>query len=111
MGDVEVPADRLWGAQTQRSLHNFMIGHPEREGMPIEVIHAYGILKRAAAIVNHKQGKLPDDKAELIQRVATEVTEGKHDDHFPLVIWQTGSGTQVCILQLRNLMDSFVRIC
>lgn len=94
MGDVQVPADRLWGAQTQRSVINFPIGDRTKERMPIEVIHAYGVLKRAAAIVNHAQGKLSTEKSELIQKVAEEVTSGKHDDHFPLVIWQTGSGTQ-----------------
>src|SRR5438874_10890692 len=93
MGAVEVPADRYWGAQTQRSLHHFSIGGPT-EHMPIEVVRAFGILKKACALVNEDLGKLPHDKAELIVRAADEVTDGTLDDHFPLYIWQTGSGTQ-----------------
>ena len=91
MGAVDVPADRYWGAQTQRSLHHFSIGE---DRMPVEVVRAFGILKKACALVNAERGLLPPDKAELIVRVADEVTQGKLDDHFPLYVWQTGSGTQ-----------------
>src|SRR5437773_8052444 len=91
MGTIEVPADRYWGAQTQRSLHHFSIGD---DRMPVEVVRAFGILKKACALVNLDLGKLPEDKADLIVRAAEEVIEGKLDDHFPLYVWQTGSGTQ-----------------
>ncbi len=91
MGPIEVPAARYWGAQTARSLIYFPISH---NIMPRAVIRAFGILKRAAAEVNEDLGKLPADKARLIVQAADEVTEGKLDDHFPLRIWQTGSGTQ-----------------
>ena len=91
MGPIEVLADRYWGAQTQRSLHHFNIGN---DRMPREMIRALGILKKAAALVNEELGKLPHDKAELIVRACDEVIEGKLDDHFPLRVWQTGSGTQ-----------------
>src|SRR3954452_18481363 len=91
MGAVEVPADRYWGAQTQRSLHHFSIGD---DRMPVEVVRAFGILKKAAALVNEELGKLSPEKAELIFRAADEVIDGKLDDHFPLYVWQTGSGTQ-----------------
>src|SRR5436309_8543242 len=93
MGAVEVPADRYWGAQTQRSLHHVSIGGPT-EHMPVEVVRAFGILKKAAALVNEELGKLPPDKARLIVQAAEEVVDGKLDDHFPLYVWQTGSGTQ-----------------
>ena len=91
MGPVEVPADRYWGAQTQRSLHHFRIGW---ERFPREMIRAFGILKKACALVNKDLGLLPEDKARAIVKAADEVIEGRLDDHFPLVIWQTGSGTQ-----------------
>src|SRR4051812_36690043 len=91
MGDVEVPADRYYGAQTQRSLKHFAIGD---DTMPREMIRALGILKKAAALVNRDLGKLPEDKTKLITQAADEVIEGKLDDHFPLRVWQTGSGTQ-----------------
>ncbi|MBX3300002.1 MAG: class II fumarate hydratase [Acidobacteria bacterium] len=91
MGEIEVPADAYWGAQTQRSLKHFNIGS---DVMPREVIRALGILKKAAAIVNRDLGKLPADKCDLIIRAADEVIEGKLDQHFPLRVWQTGSGTQ-----------------
>ena len=91
MGAIEVPADRYWGAQTQRSLHHFNIG---TDRMPPELIRAFGILKKAAALVNEELGKLPHDKAELIVKASDEVIAGKLDEHFPLRIWQTGSGTQ-----------------
>ena len=91
MGPIEVLADRYWGAQTQRSLHHFNIGN---DRMPREMIRALGILKKAAALVNEELGKLPHDKAELVVRACDEVIDGKLDDHFPLRVWQTGSGTQ-----------------
>lgn len=91
MGTIEVPSDRYWGAQTQRSLLYFAIGN---DTMPREMIRAIGILKQAAAIVNQELEQLPEDKASLIVQAAEEVISGKLDDHFPLRIWQTGSGTQ-----------------
>jgi fumarate hydratase, class II len=91
MGTIDVPADRYWGAQTQRSLLHFAIGH---DIMPREMIRAFGILKRAAAEVNRDLGLLPGGKARWIVQAAQEVIDGKLDDHFPLRIWQTGSGTQ-----------------
>jgi fumarate hydratase class II len=91
MGEVPVPADRYWGAQTQRSLVNFASTDAR---MPVEVVRAFGILKKAAALVNAELGQLPAEKAELIVSAAEEVAEGRLDDHFPLVVWQTGSGTQ-----------------
>ncbi|GBD07227.1 Fumarate hydratase class II [bacterium HR21] len=91
MGPIEVPADKYWGAQTARSLIHFAIG---TEKMPRELIRALGIVKKAAALVNRDLGLLPPEKAELIIRAADEVIEGKLDDHFPLSVWQTGSGTQ-----------------
>ncbi|MBD3002677.1 MULTISPECIES: class II fumarate hydratase [unclassified Streptomyces] len=91
MGAIDVPADRYWGAQTQRSLIHFSIGD---DRMPKAVYHAYGHVKKAAAVVNGRAGRLPAWKANLIQRVADEVIAGRLDDHFPLYVWQTGSGTQ-----------------
>jgi fumarate hydratase class II len=91
MGEVEVRADRYWGAQTERSLHHFNIGF---DVMPREMIRALGILKKAAALVNEELGKLSSDTARLIARAADEVIEGRLDEHFPLRVWQTGSGTQ-----------------
>ena len=91
MGEIEVPADRYWGAQTQRSLKYFAIGH---DMMPREMIRAIGILKKAAAVVNQQLGYLPEAKANLMIQAAEEVIAGTLDDHFPLRIWQTGSGTQ-----------------
>jgi fumarate hydratase class II len=91
MGTIEVPADRYWGAQTQRSLIHFSIGD---DRMPKAVYHAYGYVKKAAALVNGREGRLPGWKADLIARVADEVISGALDDHFPLYVWQTGSGTQ-----------------
>jgi fumarate hydratase, class II len=90
-GAIEVPADRYWGAQTQRSLGNFRIGG---ERIPLPVIHALAIIKRAAAEVNHKLGLLDARRMRAIVRAAQEVIDGAFDDHFPLVVWQTGSGTQ-----------------
>jgi fumarate hydratase, class II len=91
LGKVEVPADRYWGAQTQRSLQHFNIGH---DRMPEEVYHAYGYVKKAAAIVNTAAGRLPAWKGQLIERVCDEVISGALDQNFPLYVWQTGSGTQ-----------------
>jgi fumarate hydratase class II len=91
MGAIQVASDRYWGAQTERSLHHFNIGD---DRMPREMIRALGILKKAAALVNEDLGKLPSDKSKLIVRACDEVIEGKLDDHFPLRVWQTGSGTQ-----------------
>lgn len=92
MGNIEVPADRYWGAQTQRSKDNFKIGDPG--SMPKEIISAFGVLKKAAALANFQLGVLQEEKCKLIVQVCDEIIEGKLDDHFPLVIWQTGSGTQ-----------------
>lgn len=91
LGEIKVPADKLWGAQTQRSSQNFKIG---TERMPLEMIRAFAILKKSAAKTNQKLGKLAADKAEVIMKAADEIVEGKWDEHFPLVVWQTGSGTQ-----------------
>lgn len=93
MGPVEVPADKYWGAQTQRSINNFKIGGT-RNQMPLEIIHAFALLKKSAALANTQLGVLDTDKSEIIARVCDEILEGKLDDQFPLVIWQTGSGTQ-----------------
>src|SRR3954469_1441884 len=91
-GPIEVPADAYWGAQTQRSIENFPFG--PREQMPVEIVHALGFVKQAAARVNARDGHLDAELAEAIQQAAGEVAGGMHDDQFPLVIWQTGSGTQ-----------------
>ena len=93
MGPVEVPADKYWGAQTQRSINNFKIGG-EKNRMPIEITRAFAILKKAAALTNAELGVLDQDKANIIGKVCDEILAGQHDDQFPLVIWQTGSGTQ-----------------
>jgi fumarate hydratase class II len=94
MGAVEVPADRYWGAQTQRSLHHFTIGDPDAERMPRDIVWAMGLLKQACALVNDEAGRLPEGAGPLIVQAAAEVAAGELDDHFPLFIWQTGSGTQ-----------------
>ena len=91
MGEIEVPADRYWGAQTQRSLENFRIGG---ERLPRPLIRALGLVKQCAAAVNRKFGDLPEDVSEAIRDAAQEVIDGRLDEHFPLVVWQTGSGTQ-----------------
>src|SRR5258707_10720264 len=91
IGEIEVPADHYWGAQTQRSLIHFNIGD---DRMPKAIYHAYGYIKKAAAIVNAAAGRLPQWKADLISRVADEVIRGDLDSEFPLYVWQTGSGTQ-----------------
>ncbi|MFA5588217.1 MAG: class II fumarate hydratase [Mariniphaga sp.] len=92
MGEVRVPADKYWGAQTERSLNNFKIG--PQASMPKEIIYGFAYLKKAAAHANFELGVLPEEKKELISKVCDEILEGKLDDQFPLVIWQTGSGTQ-----------------
>ncbi|HAS99179.1 MAG TPA: class II fumarate hydratase, partial [Pantoea agglomerans] len=91
MGPIDVPADKLWGAQTQRSLEHFRIS---TEKMPTALVHALALTKRAAASVNRDLGLLPADRAEAIVSAADEVLADKHADEFPLAIWQTGSGTQ-----------------
>ena len=91
MGNIEVPCEKYYGAQSARSLINFDIG---RETMPPELIRALGILKKAAALTNHSLGKLDEDKATLITQAADDVIKGELNDHFPLSVWQTGSGTQ-----------------
>ena len=92
MGEVKVPADKYWGAQTERSRSNFKIGAPS--SMPLEIIHGFAYLKKAAAFTNAELGVLTNKKRDLIAQVCDEILEGKHDNQFPLVIWQTGSGTQ-----------------
>src|SRR4030042_3118963 len=92
MGDVKVPADKYWGAQTERSRNNFRIG-PDAS-MPQEIIYAFAWLKKAAALTNFDLGVLAVEKKDLIAKVCDEILEGTLDDQFPLVIWQTGSGTQ-----------------
>ncbi|KQL55100.1 fumarate hydratase [Heyndrickxia shackletonii] len=91
LGEMKVPADKYWGAQTQRSKENFPIGS---EKMPMEVVRAFAQLKKAAAVVNQRLGKLSETKSTAIVKACEEVLEGRFDDHFPLVVWQTGSGTQ-----------------
>ena len=92
MGEVQVPADKLWGAQTERSRNNFKIGRPA--SMPLEIVYGFAYLKKAAAYTNCELGVLDEEKRDYIAQVCDEILEGKHDDQFPLVIWQTGSGTQ-----------------
>src|SRR5690554_1673309 len=92
MGEVQVPADKLWGAQTERSRNNFKIG--ASASMPLEIIYGFAYLKKAAAYTNCDLGVLSEEKRDLIAQVCDEILEGKHDNQFPLVIWQTGSGTQ-----------------
>ena len=92
IGEIKVPSDKYWGAQTERSKNNFKIG--PAGSMPIEIVHAFAVLKKAAAITNSKLGVLDKNKMELISSVCNEIMEGKLDDQFPLVVWQTGSGTQ-----------------
>lgn len=90
-GEIKVPADKFWGAQTQRSKENFKIGS---EKMPIRIVKAFAILKRSTAIANNRLGNLDNEKTEVITAVCDEILEGNYDDNFPLVVWQTGSGTQ-----------------
>ncbi|KQC29257.1 class II fumarate hydratase [Flagellimonas eckloniae] len=92
MGEVQVPSEKYWGAQTERSRNNFKIGAPA--SMPLDVVYGFAYLKKAAAYTNHELGVLAPEKRDLIAQVCDEILTGKHDDQFPLVIWQTGSGTQ-----------------
>ena len=92
MGEVKVPSDKYWGAQTERSRNNFKIG--AAASMPLEIVYGFAYLKKAAAHTNCELGVLSEDKKDLISIVCDEILDGKHDDQFPLVIWQTGSGTQ-----------------
>ena len=94
LGPIEVPADRYWGAQTERSLQHFSIGDPSTERMPMEVVRALALLKKASATVNARDGRLDQQLANLIVAASDEILEGALDDHFPLFVWQTGSGTQ-----------------
>jgi fumarate hydratase, class II len=94
LGPIEVPADRYWGAQTQRSLEHFSIGDPTTERMPMEIVRALALLKKASATVNARAGRLDRNLADLIVAAADEILDGRLDDHFPLFVWQTGSGTQ-----------------
>ena len=91
LGEMQVPADKYWGAQTQRSIENFPIG---KEKMPLELIYALALVKRAAAITNHELGLLSKEKCDLIVSTCEEIIAGKLDEHFVLAVWQTGSGTQ-----------------
>ncbi len=100
MGQVAVPADKLWGAQTQRSFENFPIGE---EKMPADLITAFGVLKEACAAANHKLGKLDDTRYALIQSACQAIRAGELADHFPLAVWQTGSGTQSNMNATRSL--------
>jgi len=108
MGVIDVPADRYWGAQTERSLIHFSIGD---DRMPKAVYHAYGHVKKAAATVNGRAGRLPPWKAALIERVADEVIEGKLDEHFPLYVWQTGSGTQSNMNVNEVISNRAIQLC
>ena len=92
LGKVQIPSESLWGPQTQRSINNFKIGDPG--SMPIEIVYAYAILKKACSKSNHELGAIEKDKMILINKACQEIIDGKHDEQFPLVIWQTGSGTQ-----------------
>lgn len=92
IGDVKVPADKLWGAQTERSRNNFKIGPVA--SMPLEIVYGFAYLKKAAAYTNCELEVLSEEKRDQIAKVCDEILEGKHDAEFPLVIWQTGSGTQ-----------------
>ena len=94
MGAIDVPADRYWGAQTQRSIHHFSIGWPAADRMPVEIVRAMGVLKKAAAQANVDLGALDPELGRLIVAAADEVIVGSLDEHFPLFVWQTGSGTQ-----------------
>ena len=107
MGEIEVPADKYWGAQTQRSLLHFNIGDDK---MPREMIRALGILKKSAALVNQELGKLPPEKARLIVQACDEVIEGKLDEHFPLRVWQTGSGSQTIMNAIEVISNRAIEL-
>ena len=108
MGEIEVAADNYWGAQTERSLLHFNIGD---DRMPREMIRALGILKKAAALVNDDLGKLPAEKLKLIEQACDEVIAGKLDSHFPLRVWQTGSGTQTNMNANEVISNRAIRDC
>ena len=113
MGEVRVPADKYWGAQTERSFENFKIGN---DRMPDEIIKAFAVLKKAAAAANCKLGVLDEKRASIIEKVCDEIYEGKLDGNFPLVVYQTGSGTQSNmnvneVTANRGLMILFLRQC
>ncbi|HIP18386.1 MAG TPA: class II fumarate hydratase, partial [Sulfurovum sp.] len=91
MGEMQVPSDKYWAAQTQRSIHNFKIGN---EKMPLEVVYGFANLKKACALVNNDLDRLDDEKTNAITKACDTVLSGELDDNFPLVVWQTGSGTQ-----------------
>ena len=106
LGKVLVPDDKLWGAQTQRSINNFKIG--ESATMPIEIIRAYAVLKKSAACANYELGVLSKEKKEVIEVACNQIESGEYDDHFPLVVWQTGSGTQTN-MNLNEVIANLVR--
>src|SRR5690348_1639318 len=108
MGSIEVASDRYWGAQTQRSLHHFNIG---QERFPRPLIRALGLLKKAAALANLELGRLGDDKARAIVAAADDVIHGKLDDHFPLSVWQTGSGTQTNMNANEVISNRAIELC
>ena len=115
LGEVKVPADKIWGAQTERSRNNFKIGNPA--SMPLEIVYGFAYLKKAAAYTNNELGVLSEEKRDLIAQVCDEILEGKHDDQFPLVIWQSGSGTGwwsvafggFVLVGLMSLYEKYVR--
>jgi len=111
MGNIAVQADKYWGAQTQRSTHYFAIGNEAQDNMPLEVIYAMAILKKAAAMANQELGLLPSDKAKLIIQAAEEVIAGKLDKHFPLRVWQTGSGTQTNMNVNEVISNRAIELC
>jgi len=106
LGTIQVPADKLWGAQTQRSFENFKVG---KEKMPIEVIHSLALVKKATALVNCDLGLLPKEKCDLITKACNEILSGRLDNHFPLVVWQTGSGTQ-SNMNVNEVISNFANI-
>lgn len=103
MGSMDVPSDRYWGCQTQRSIQNFKIGQPSQERMPAAVICSLGIVKQACAEVNVRFGVLSENIGKAIIKASAEVASGKLRGHFPLLVWQTGSGTQVLLLAKTHL--------
>src|SRR5215210_7846570 len=111
LGAIEVPADRYWGAQTQRSLHHFSIGDPTADRMPMEVVRALALIKKAAATVNADRGLLDRQLADLIVAAADEILDGALDDHFPLFVWQTGSGTQTNMNVNEVISNRAIELC
>ena len=106
LGEVKVPADKLWGAQTERSRNNFKIGQPA--SMPLDIIRGFAYLKKGAAFANHELGVLPLEKRDLIAAVCDEILAGKLDDQFPLVIWQTGSGRRAHERETKSLLTAHI---